>query len=112
MWAHYANRHMGVCIVFSTDLLSNCTLKKIEYKDGRVDIKLFEDKWKKVIAYTKGMHWAYEQEWRFLCAFNIPVDFISDQELNNKGFSKIKIKNGFMFAKPFSWNNIREIFRI
>ena len=110
MWAHYANKHMGVCIGFSTDLLSNCALKKIEYQDERVDVKLLEAKGRKAIAYTKGMHWAYEQEWRFLHAFNIPVEFISDQELNYKDFSKIKIKNGFMFAKSFSWNDVREIY--
>ena len=72
MWAHYADKHKGVCIGFHPEIMMNffwekgieCVLDRVCYSDnfpcwnpvGIRDNPLF----------SKAFDWKYEKEWRFI----------------------------------------------
>ncbi|WP_256831677.1 DUF2971 domain-containing protein [Pseudomonas sp. Pse1] len=66
-WAHYGDRHTGVCLGFdvSADLL-----KDVHYVETRPDDFIFpvdpegEMLWGERLLYTKYSHWSYEEEAR------------------------------------------------
>lgn len=67
MWAHYAEKHKGLCLEF--DGSSNCMFfgeaQPVEYEDY-TPIPLHEDKTRQMtrVILTKSKHWIYEKEYR------------------------------------------------
>ncbi len=67
MWAHYADKHKGLCLEF--DGSSNCIFfgeaQPVEYED-HTPISLHEDKERQMarVILTKSRHWSYEKEYR------------------------------------------------
>ncbi len=67
MWAHYADRHKGLCFEF--DGSSNCIFfggaQPVEY-EVYTSIPLHEDKNRQMtrVILTKSKHWSYEKEYR------------------------------------------------
>lgn len=61
-WAHYADKHKGLCLGFDIDPIH---LKKVEYTQDRIqhDNSMTEELVFKLLR-TKYVHWAYEQEYR------------------------------------------------
>jgi hypothetical protein len=77
LWAHYADSHKGVCLVFNR-LANECPLiddaLPVIYSNDLVELdfleylkqtELFEDSIERLF-YTKHSKWAYENEWRFV----------------------------------------------
>jgi hypothetical protein len=62
LWAHYADRHKGICLGFE---VSNAYLGKVNYIDCRFPKPNVHDKeFMKKLLFTKFRHWEYEQEYR------------------------------------------------
>jgi hypothetical protein len=65
LWAHYADRHKGICIGFD---LSQEFCKKVNYVSKRLpfprSVTMNDGAIAEVILYTKFKNWAYEQEVR------------------------------------------------
>jgi hypothetical protein len=87
MWAHYANKYTGVCLVFNKKLLLNaiqglnCFKDNVGYKSElhfpqvsqrnyqEAEAKAISDYCKnnyKELFYTKHYHWSFENEYRIL----------------------------------------------
>ena len=87
-WAHYANRHRGLCLGF--DVPRNC-LEKVEYVEDRVshDGLLDEDSVFALLK-TKHVHWEPEDEYR--------------------AFVSLEEEEDGLFFSPFSKNlELREV---
>ncbi|MCD0502770.1 DUF2971 domain-containing protein [Bordetella petrii] len=75
MWAHYAERHTGVCL--GIDVATE-TVKQVSYKPKRLDYILdklplevaTDEDVIRTVATTKYEEWKYEQEWRYLTRLN------------------------------------------
>jgi hypothetical protein len=69
LWAHYADRHRGICLGFD---LPRDSVQKVSYKDDRIRMKLGDSEvpdnlptdLKDQLKHTKSSHWEYEQEFR------------------------------------------------
>jgi hypothetical protein len=61
-WAHYADKHKGLCLGFDIDPIH---LKKVEYSEDRIPHanSMTEELVFKLLR-TKYAHWAYEEEYR------------------------------------------------
>lgn len=77
MWAHYAEKHSGVCLGFA---IEPSVLSKVDYTDNMIDVELgvhlpggglSADLINKVIL-TKSTDWKYEHEWRALSQLKTP----------------------------------------
>ena len=77
MWAHYADKHRGVCLGFAVE---PSVLSKVDYTDTKIDVELgvhlpngglTAELLNKVIL-TKSTSWEYEQEWRVLAPLKTP----------------------------------------
>lgn len=69
MWAHYADSHRGVCLVFDNSDPCFSKAKPVRYEHERRVLNILERDVEKLIDYsifTKSDHWAYEREWRIL----------------------------------------------
>jgi hypothetical protein len=72
-WAHYAERHSGLCLGFDVDA---ALLGEVSYRDLRVsDYILPVDQasqldWVRSVLYTKYSHWSYEEEVRVFAALD------------------------------------------
>lgn len=77
MWAHYAEKHYGVCLGFDVASdVNDPTVRQVEYNPERVTFML--DREKKLfgidehfihtLLYTKAQEWAYEREWRVIAS--------------------------------------------
>jgi len=70
MWAHYSQRHTGICLQFNHkegSVIYDNTSKVIystEYPKLNFAVDP-EDTWKKIL-FTKSIQWEYEAEWRFI----------------------------------------------
>lgn len=70
-WAHYGDRHKGVCLGFN---VTRSKIERVKYRAKRIQtpaadsLHPFEvdDELKKNLLYTKYSHWRYEREWRML----------------------------------------------
>ena len=69
MWAHYGNKHQGVCLGFDLD---GANAYEVTYKEDRITglldhighgKKLLEEQMHAVLT-TKFKDWSYEREWR------------------------------------------------
>lgn len=77
MWAHYAEKHSGVCLGFAVE---PSLLSRVDYTDTKLDVELgvhlpkgglSEDLLQRVLL-TKSTSWQYEQEWRVLSQLETP----------------------------------------
>jgi len=61
-WAHYSNKHKGLCLGFDVD---QSHLKKVDYVEDRIqhDNSMNEELVFK-LSRTKYIHWEYEEEYR------------------------------------------------
>ena len=92
LWSHYGNSHSGYRLHFSTEFLKRNGIeeKEVKYRNKRIsmdvstltDEPIFKERIFKSM-YTKGRHWKYEKEVRFLinpmlCVHNknLDMDFI------------------------------------
>lgn len=67
MWAHYADRHLGICLEFDGYSTLMAEAQPIHYTQKRDAINHYaDDKGFSVVKglLTKSKHWKYEQEWR------------------------------------------------
>ena len=69
MWAHYADSHRGICLVFDNkdDFLQ--TSQPIIYKKTRPIVNPLTHTDEQMLdsaMFTKSDHWSYEREWRIL----------------------------------------------
>jgi hypothetical protein len=75
MWAHYAEKHYGICLGF--DVASDVddpVVRQVEYNPERVKFMLDREKeifgidqhFIHTMLYTKAHEWAYEKEWRVI----------------------------------------------
>ncbi len=86
MWAHYADKHRGLCFEF--DGSDNCLFfgeaQPVEYEDY-TPIPLGEDKNRQMsrVILTKAKHWCYEREYRIVrpgkagTKLSYPVEFLT-----------------------------------
>jgi hypothetical protein len=102
MWAHYADEHHGICIGFSTDVLSRLDISqqyferyhtlspiKVNYDNLRIDLKdlksnpdfIYERAIEKTLT-TKSDEWIYEKEHR--CIVPIGWSDMAFLKNNNK----------------------------
>lgn len=77
MWAHYAEKHRGVCLGFS---IEPAVISEVKYTDEKIDVELglhlpkgglSEDLIKNSLL-TKSTSWQYESEWRVLSQLTTP----------------------------------------
>jgi len=80
MWAHYGDRHKGICLGFETDLPSD-SLVKITYVAKRLRAIPFEnssqlerEEFLTMLTSTKYEQWSYEGEYRLHISFDDPPD--------------------------------------
>jgi hypothetical protein len=75
MWAHYAEKHQGVCLGFDVaNDVDDPTVRQVEYNPERVRFMLDRDKelfgmdehFIHTLLYTKAREWSYEREWRVI----------------------------------------------
>lgn len=84
MWAHYAEKHKGVCLGFD---VRKEHLKQVDYLPGRLDDLLSENpklsdfNIEKIYTLftTKASEWSYENEWRFI----YPLDQVTKNKDGN-----------------------------
>jgi hypothetical protein len=86
MWAHYADKHKGICFEF--DGSDNCLFfgeaQPVEYEDY-TQIPLHKDKERQMtrVILTKSKHWMYEKEYRIFrpgktgCKLDYPVELLT-----------------------------------
>lgn len=120
MWGHYAQKGMGVCLVFDKkELLSALTsdMKSgdIEYEDNydgsiliqNQDIEVFFERYMKELFFIKTSDWSYEQEFRILTKTDslkplylplknsiiaIIMNYAEDVDYRDKVFDSLKVK--------------------
>lgn len=77
MWAHYAEKHGGVCLGFA---IEPSVVSQVDYTDKKIDVELglhlpkgglSAELINKVIL-TKSTAWEYEREWRVLSQLKTP----------------------------------------
>lgn len=69
MWAHYADSHRGVCLVFDASEPFFATAQPVHYRDLRPNVNPVvhsHDQMLDAAMFTKSSHWSYEREWRIL----------------------------------------------
>jgi Protein of unknown function (DUF2971) len=77
MWAHYAEKHRGVCLGFA---IQPAVLSKVDYTDAKIDVELgvhlpgggLSVELLNKVLLTKSTAWEYEQEWRVLAQLKTP----------------------------------------
>jgi hypothetical protein len=82
LWAHYAEKHQGVCIGFEVPE-GNEQFHKVEYVSKRLPFPkspTLTDT--KIILFTKFDSWEYEQEIRVFLALNDPEDGLYFKEFD------------------------------
>lgn len=77
MWAHYAEKHSGVCLGFA---IEPSVLSEVEYTDKKIDVELgvhlprggLSAELLNKVLLTKSTSWKYEAEWRVLSQLKTP----------------------------------------
>jgi hypothetical protein len=64
MWAHYADSHRGVAVIFRHGAEDSFGAFPIRYQDGYPRGLIAEDGLPLHLCFVKGRDWEYEQEWR------------------------------------------------
>lgn len=71
LWAHYGDRHKGVCLGFN---VTRAKIQRVKYRARRIETPgadplhpfTIDDELKNTLLHTKYSHWRYEREWRML----------------------------------------------
>lgn len=110
MWAHYADKHQGVCIGFKTNAVKE-KFVKVEYQYKRVHVYIKDEQLhgSKESAYTKGKQWKYEKEWRFFAGSGMPtcpIIFLSNDLLEQYKIKKIDER----YFTSFDINDIDSVY--
>ncbi|MBV4507611.1 DUF2971 domain-containing protein [Pseudomonas sp. BW13M1] len=88
-WAHYAEKHQGLCLGFD---VSESDLMQVKYRSSKIrltdtdlnDPMAFK-RWMEAYASTKFVHWRYEQEHRlFVDISNLNRSELIFQEINDR----------------------------
>ena len=68
MWAHYADSHRGLCLMFDGTADAFRFAERLRYRQKRPRMRVFgEVKDASTLAFaTKSTHWRYEKEWRLI----------------------------------------------
>lgn len=69
MWAHYADSHRGVCLIFDPTEEFMSTAQPVKYRKVRPRVNPIVNSYDEMLEaamFTKSDHWSYEQEWRIL----------------------------------------------
>jgi hypothetical protein len=69
LWAHYADAHRGVCLIFDASMEFFNSAQKVRYDNFRPKINpIFdsEDSMFNSALLTKSSDWSYEEEWRLI----------------------------------------------
>lgn len=66
MWAHYADSHRGLALIFRHGAAVNWGAFPLRYEDEYPRAMLDEDGIPMYHAFVKGRDWAYEDEWRIV----------------------------------------------
>ena len=70
MWAHYANKHHGVCLEFDAKAEKVWRARKVVYKDkftiANADMMADHNALLEASLLTKSKEWSYEEEYRLL----------------------------------------------
>lgn len=67
LWAHYADAHQGLCLIFDATTNFFAPAQKVQYPSLRPKINPLRDTDDLMMTsalLTKSFHWAYEDEWR------------------------------------------------
>jgi len=86
MWAHYGDRHKGICLEFDTTSKEISRARKVKYEDKlplvSPDDILKPERLVELMLLTKSNDWSYEEEYRLLArnepTFSLPTtdDFL------------------------------------
>lgn len=69
MWAHYADSHRGICLVFDPNDAFFATAQPVLYREERPRVNPLVHSQEQMLdaaMFTKSKHWSYEREWRIL----------------------------------------------
>ena len=69
MWAHYAESHRGVCLVFNPAEPFFAAAQPVHYREERPHVNPLVHTHEQMLdaaLFTKSNHWSYEREWRIL----------------------------------------------
>jgi hypothetical protein len=69
LWAHYAEAHQGVCLIFDSTVDFFAPAQEVQYRSLRPKINPLRDSNDSIMEsalLTKSHHWAYEEEWRLI----------------------------------------------
>ena len=69
LWAHYADAHQGICLIFDATTNFFAPAQKVRYPILRPKINPLldsDDLMMTSALLTKSFHWAYEDEWRLI----------------------------------------------
>ena len=69
LWAHYADAHQGVCLIFDGNNDFFMPAQDVQYSHARPRINPVRDSEDSMMVsalLTKSDHWAYEEEWRII----------------------------------------------
>jgi hypothetical protein len=85
MWAHYSNKHKGLCYCFNKDeglfdfrkykakqVLYSNLLPQVDYFDDKTSFEMLKPQIESIV-HTKSDKWAYEKEYRYYCNSNESV---------------------------------------
>lgn len=72
LWAHYADRHRGICLGFD---MPKGLPKKVAYVDKRFPKPgTLSEEFVKKLLFTKFTHWSYEDEYRVYLSIDTPIN--------------------------------------
>lgn len=69
LWAHYADAHQGICLIFDATTSFFTPAQKVLYSSLRPKINPLRESDDSMLTsalLTKSFHWAYEEEWRLI----------------------------------------------
>ncbi len=71
-WAHYADRHKGICLGF--DVAEDEKFGPVKYRRERLPFpQKLDQKFMRKLLSTKSVHWRYEKEWRVFLTMKTPI---------------------------------------
>jgi hypothetical protein len=119
MWAHYADNHRGMCLVFDPSVIPGDVLKKVRYTNQRPTVAFKEihsaaNREGESAAYqeaffdalaSKSASWAYEEEYRIIVTITDRSKYSGFHQIP-KGFLKRVIVG---FDCDYSLSNVRSV---
>ncbi len=81
LWAHYANKHRGLCLGFDFPVKS---VEEVTYVNSRLPKpKKLDETFVKKLLFTKFCHWIYEDECRVYVTLDTPIEEIYYKEFSD-----------------------------